>query len=188
MRFSIWLGTEQPSADLLGSASTRGAPGGTGSGSPITSCLSSDPAAPCLASGPGRPLRLSQSTPIGVRVGVLVTGNTYRHPAVSRKWRPPSTTSAEAAWYLGLGAGWQVNEHEAYGIELHTAGERLAAWTRLARSYASCTARTAATSRGATTVSSTPLASRSPSSGRSPCSLEAVARKLTMRIAAALRG
>ena len=30
---------------------------------------------------------------------------------------PPSTTSAAAGWCSGSGAGWQVNEHRAYGID-----------------------------------------------------------------------
>ena len=61
-----------------------------------------------------------------VRVGVLVTGNTYRHPAVLAKMAATVDHVSEGRLVLGLGAGWQVNEHEAYGIELPATAERLA--------------------------------------------------------------
>ena len=44
----------------------------------------------------------------------------------SRRWLPPSTTCPRGASCSGLGAGWQVNEHEAYGIDLPAVSPRLA--------------------------------------------------------------
>lgn len=60
-----------------------------------------------------------------VRVAPLVLGNTYRHPAVVAKWAATldHITGGRAA--LGIGAGWQVNEHEQYGIRLPPPGERI---------------------------------------------------------------
>jgi F420-dependent oxidoreductase-like protein len=61
-----------------------------------------------------------------LRVGVLVTGNTYRHPAVLAKMAATVDHISGGRLVLGLGAGWQVNEHDAYGIELPPVPERLA--------------------------------------------------------------
>jgi alkanesulfonate monooxygenase SsuD/methylene tetrahydromethanopterin reductase-like flavin-dependent oxidoreductase (luciferase family) len=61
-----------------------------------------------------------------VRVGTLVSSNTFRHPGVLAKIVGTLAHIAGDRLILGLGAGWQVNEHEAYGIELPTPRERLA--------------------------------------------------------------
>ena len=60
-----------------------------------------------------------------VRLGTLVAGNTYRHPAVLANMVATLDNLADGRVVLGLGAGWQQNEHEAYGIEYGTAGSRL---------------------------------------------------------------
>lgn len=61
-----------------------------------------------------------------VRVGPLVLGNTYRHPAVVANWAATLDRITGGRAVLGVGAGWQVNEHEQYGIELPRPGVRLA--------------------------------------------------------------
>ncbi len=61
-----------------------------------------------------------------VRLGSLVAGNTYRHPAVLVKQAATIDHISGGRMVLGLGAGWQVNESEAYGIPLGTVRERLA--------------------------------------------------------------
>jgi F420-dependent oxidoreductase-like protein len=61
-----------------------------------------------------------------IRVGPLVTGNTYRHPAVLAKMAATVDHISGGRVILGLGAGWQENEHTAYGIPFHTTAERLA--------------------------------------------------------------
>ncbi|HMJ75555.1 MAG TPA: LLM class flavin-dependent oxidoreductase [Iamia sp.] len=61
-----------------------------------------------------------------VRLGSLVAGNTYRHPAVLAKQAVTIDHVSGGRMVLGLGAGWQVNEHEAYGIALGAVKERLA--------------------------------------------------------------
>lgn len=60
-----------------------------------------------------------------VRMGTLVTGNTYRHPAVLANMAATLDRLNDGRTVLGLGSGWQQNEHEAYGIEYGTAGSRL---------------------------------------------------------------
>ncbi|HKB26769.1 MAG TPA: TIGR03560 family F420-dependent LLM class oxidoreductase [Methylomirabilota bacterium] len=60
-----------------------------------------------------------------MRVGTIVLGNTYRHPAVVAKMAAQVDIISGGRLLLGLGAGWQQNEHEAYGIPFHTMRERL---------------------------------------------------------------
>jgi F420-dependent oxidoreductase-like protein len=60
-----------------------------------------------------------------VRLGALVTGNTYRHPAVLANMVATLDNLADGRVVLGLGAGWQQNEHDAYGIEYGTVSSRL---------------------------------------------------------------
>lgn len=61
-----------------------------------------------------------------VRIGALVTGNTYRHPAVLAKMAATVDQISGGRCVLGLGAGWQENEHRAYGINFSTLGGRMA--------------------------------------------------------------
>src|SRR5262245_47503632 len=60
-----------------------------------------------------------------VRIGSLVYGNTYRHPAVLANMAATVDRITDGRFTLGVGAGWQVNEHEQYGIELPPVKQRL---------------------------------------------------------------
>ena len=60
-----------------------------------------------------------------VRIGHLVSGNTYRHPAVVAKMSAELDIVSGGRFVLGLGAAWQENEHRAYGIPFFTLKERL---------------------------------------------------------------
>ena len=60
-----------------------------------------------------------------IRLGTLVTGNTYRHPAVLAKMAATVDHICGGRLVLGLGSGWQENEHEQYGIEFGTVATRL---------------------------------------------------------------
>jgi F420-dependent oxidoreductase-like protein len=60
-----------------------------------------------------------------VRLGPLVLGGTYRHPAVVANMAASLDQVTGGRVVLGLGAGWQENEHIAYGIELAPPGPRL---------------------------------------------------------------
>ncbi|HEY5358019.1 MAG TPA: TIGR03560 family F420-dependent LLM class oxidoreductase [Streptosporangiaceae bacterium] len=60
-----------------------------------------------------------------VRLATLVTSVTYRHPAVLAKIAAAVDQISHGRLTLGIGAGWQENEHAAYGIALGTVGERM---------------------------------------------------------------
>ena len=60
-----------------------------------------------------------------LRIGTIVLGNTYRHPAVVAKMAAQVDIISGGRLLLGLGAGWQENEHEAYGIPFPPMRERL---------------------------------------------------------------
>ncbi|MEE9416186.1 MAG: TIGR03560 family F420-dependent LLM class oxidoreductase [Acidimicrobiales bacterium] len=58
-----------------------------------------------------------------LRIGAMVTGNTYRHPAVLANMAATVDQISNGRLVLGIGSGWQENEHEHYGIELGTPSE-----------------------------------------------------------------
>jgi alkanesulfonate monooxygenase SsuD/methylene tetrahydromethanopterin reductase-like flavin-dependent oxidoreductase (luciferase family) len=60
-----------------------------------------------------------------VRIGTLVHGNTYRHPAVVANAAATVDHVTGGRFTLGMGAGWQQNEHDQYGIDLPPVGERV---------------------------------------------------------------
>ncbi len=55
----------------------------------------------------------------------MVAANTYRHPAVTAKMAAGIDRISGGRFVLGLGAGWQENEHRAYGLPFYTTAERL---------------------------------------------------------------
>jgi alkanesulfonate monooxygenase SsuD/methylene tetrahydromethanopterin reductase-like flavin-dependent oxidoreductase (luciferase family) len=62
-----------------------------------------------------------------VKVGTLVLSNTHRHPAVVANMAATLDQVSGGRVVLGVGAGWQVNEHAAYGIELRPPAARVRA-------------------------------------------------------------
>ena len=66
---------------------------------------------------------LSQTT-TSCRLGPLVLGGTYRHPAVVANMVAALDHVSGGRAIAGLGAGWQVNEHAAYGIDLLSVRDR----------------------------------------------------------------
>jgi alkanesulfonate monooxygenase SsuD/methylene tetrahydromethanopterin reductase-like flavin-dependent oxidoreductase (luciferase family) len=60
-----------------------------------------------------------------VRLGALVSPTTHRHPAVLAKMATTVDQLSSGRAVLGLGAGWQVDEHWAYGLPLPSVAERL---------------------------------------------------------------
>ena len=60
-----------------------------------------------------------------VRIGTLVTGITYRNPAILAKQVTALDHISGGRAILGLGAAWMEAEHAAYGIAFPPARERL---------------------------------------------------------------
>src|SRR5437868_11582249 len=60
-----------------------------------------------------------------IRVGVMVSGNTYRHPALLANMAATIDHISNGRLELGIGAGWMQAEHEGYGIALPPPRERL---------------------------------------------------------------
>jgi len=52
-----------------------------------------------------------------IRIGVLVSCNTFRHPALLAKEAVTVDHISNGRLEIGLGAGWFVPEHEAFGID-----------------------------------------------------------------------
>ena len=60
-----------------------------------------------------------------LRIGLMVTGNTYRYPAVLANIGATVDVISGGRLDFGIGSGWNETEHHAYGIPLYTAGERI---------------------------------------------------------------
>jgi F420-dependent oxidoreductase-like protein len=124
--FSLWTSALQPWSDVLEAADYAERHGwhglwvadhfmqngDDGIDAPVHECLA------LLAALAGRTER--------VRLGSMVLGNTYRHPAVVANAAATIDHISGGRFVLGMGAGWQVNEHTAYGIELPKIGPLLA--------------------------------------------------------------
>ena len=82
----------------------------------------SDPAGPCLE-GWMTLAALAQATR-RLRLGTLVTGIHYRHPAVLANMAATLDIVSGGRLELGIGAGWNEEESGGYGIELGSPAER----------------------------------------------------------------
>lgn len=117
MKFSLWLPANLPWTDLL-AAATHAAEGGW-RGVWLEDHFMDNTAEPndgsrgeCLTQ-----LTALAATVPDVRIGSLVLGNTYRHPAIVAKQAAAISDISQGRFVLGVGAGWQENEHRAFGIE-----------------------------------------------------------------------
>jgi len=125
MRFSFWPNPSQPFNDVLALAKHVESTGWDGiwyadhfmPNAPDTSAPWPEAWTTLAALGASVPR---------IRIGTLVTGNTYRHPAVLAKMAATLDHITDGRVVLGLGAGWQENEHAQYGITFYTTAERLA--------------------------------------------------------------
>jgi F420-dependent oxidoreductase-like protein len=59
-----------------------------------------------------------------LKLGILVSGNTYRNPALMAKMAATIDVISHGRVMLGIGAGWNIREHEAYGWEFPPLRER----------------------------------------------------------------
>jgi len=117
MRFSVWPGSHRPWDEVLSTALTAEREGWDG-------LWFADHFMPNTPSGDGPTLEvwavlaaLAHATD-RLRLGPLVTSVTYRHPAVVANAAAAVDVISGGRLVLGLGAGWQANEHAAYGLEL----------------------------------------------------------------------
>ena len=120
MRFSVWPSFERPWTEVLDLAQRAEVAGWHGlwyadhfmtdtpDGAP-----SDAPVLECWAVLAG----LAAAVP-RLRLGSLVSPTTVHHPAVLAKRACTIDHISDGRLVLGIGAGWQVNEHRAYGIEL----------------------------------------------------------------------
>jgi len=60
-----------------------------------------------------------------VRLGTMVTANTYRHPGVLAKMAATVDHLSGGRLEFGIGAGWSAPEHQMLGIDFPGAGERV---------------------------------------------------------------
>jgi F420-dependent oxidoreductase-like protein len=128
MRFSIWpTAVQQPWGDLL--ATARHAESTGWDGVWIADHFMANEGGPTAAETPtleagSLVAALAASVP-RVRIGTLVYGNTYRHPAVVANMAATVDQITGGRFTLGVGAGWQENEHRQYGITLPPVRERV---------------------------------------------------------------
>jgi alkanesulfonate monooxygenase SsuD/methylene tetrahydromethanopterin reductase-like flavin-dependent oxidoreductase (luciferase family) len=60
-----------------------------------------------------------------IRLGVLVSSNTFRHPALLAKEAVTVDHVSGGRLVLGIGTGWHADEHRRYGLDLPDAVERV---------------------------------------------------------------
>jgi F420-dependent oxidoreductase-like protein len=81
-----------------------------------------DPFDPCLESWSCLAALAVHTTRI--RIGALVTGNTYRHPAILAKIATTVDVISRGRLEFGIGTGWYEPEHQMFGIRFGSARER----------------------------------------------------------------
>ncbi len=130
MKFSLWLPANLPWRDLHAAAShaATAQAGSTGwRGLWLEDHFMENTPEPndgargeCLTQ-----LTALAATVPDLRLGSLVLGNTYRHPAVVAKQAAALSDISGGRFVLGVGAGWQENEHRAFGIEFGDVPSRI---------------------------------------------------------------
>ena len=85
--------------------------------------LYGDPDGPCLEASTLLAALALRTERIGL--GVLVYGNTHRHPAILAKELVTVDHLSGGRVILGIGAGWNEREHEAYSMPFPSAGDRV---------------------------------------------------------------
>jgi F420-dependent oxidoreductase-like protein len=83
----------------------------------------SDPSGPCFEGWIALTALAAETS--RVQAGVLVSGNTYRHPAVLAKMATTLDHITGGRLIMGIGAAWFEMEHTAYGIPFQTTAERI---------------------------------------------------------------
>jgi F420-dependent oxidoreductase-like protein len=119
-----------------------------------------------------------------VRLGSLVCGNTYRHPAVLAKTAATVDVISGGRLVLGIGAGWQENEHRKYGIDFFDVPARLARLEEACAVIRALTTTERATFSGRFYQLDDAPSEPKPVQARLPLLVGGGGEKVTMRIAA----
>ncbi|HWX41733.1 MAG TPA: TIGR03560 family F420-dependent LLM class oxidoreductase [Blastocatellia bacterium] len=83
----------------------------------------SDPSGPCFEGWVSLTALMAATS--HVKAGILVTGNTYRNPAVLASMGKTLDHASDGRLIMGIGAGWFEQEHTAYDVPFYTVGERI---------------------------------------------------------------
>ncbi len=84
---------------------------------------SDDPTGPCFEGWTA--LAYLAGITSRLRLGLMVSGNTYRHPALLANICATLDVVSRGRLEIGLGAAWNEAEHTAYGIEFPRTGVRM---------------------------------------------------------------
>lgn len=95
-----------------------------------------------------------------IQLSTLVTGNTYRNPALLAKAVTTLDVVSGGRAILGIGAGWFELEHQQLGFEFGTFTDRFERLTEALRSFRRCSAGSVPPSRASTTAPNRRLTSR----------------------------
>ena len=87
------------------------------------SALYGDPDGPCLEASTLLAALARETS--RVKLGCLVYGNTHRNPGVFLKEMVTVDHLSNGRLILGIGTGWNEREHDAYGLTLHSPGDRV---------------------------------------------------------------
>jgi F420-dependent oxidoreductase-like protein len=125
MRFSIWPAPTRPWDEVLALTQHCEATGWDGvyfadHFMPLAEGPADGPTLECWSA-----IAALAATVPRLRLAPLVSSVTYRHPTVLAKIASAIDHISGGRLVLGVGAGWQQNEHEAYGIALGSVKERL---------------------------------------------------------------
>jgi probable F420-dependent oxidoreductase len=127
MKFSVWPSFARPWNELTDFVRATEAQGWHGlwyadhymsdrpDGAP-----SDEPALECWAGMAGMAAITSR-----LRLGTLVSPTTMHHPALLAKRAASVDQISNGRVILGMGAGWQVNEHKSYGVDLFGVKDRV---------------------------------------------------------------
>jgi len=126
---------------------------------------------------------LASSVP-RLRLAPLVTSVTYRHPAVLANIAAAVDNISGGRLLLGIGAGWQENEHAAYGLDLGSVKQRLDRFEEATQILISLLRETRTTFHGEYFDISDAPNQPAPVQARIPVLIGGGGEKRTMRIAA----
>jgi F420-dependent oxidoreductase-like protein len=119
-----------------------------------------------------------------VRLAPLVTSITYRHPAVLANIAAAVDQISHGRLTLGVGAGWQENEHAVYGIPLGTVRERMDRFAEAVQILRSLLSQPRTTFSGQYFQLEDAPCQPSPVQGRLPLLIGGGGERRTLRIAA----